>query len=88
MMTTLDSTKICAQCGATLAAGAVVRGPYRNGAVYGTACHRSPRKRPARGREPLGQRYSRYDRYGVYAHDGTRIGRISCGCEDYPCCGH
>ena len=30
---------------------------------------------------------SHYDRYGIYTQDGQRIGS-SCGCIDYPCCGH
>jgi hypothetical protein len=37
--------------------------------------------------EPLGLTYSRYDRYGVYAADGHKMGS-TCGCIDYPCCGH
>ena len=37
--------------------------------------------------EPEGLTRSRYDRYGVYAADGTKLG-TTCGCEDYPCCGH
>jgi hypothetical protein len=39
------------------------------------------------GSEPLGQSLSRLDPHGLYTADGTRIG-VSCGCEDYPCCGH
>jgi len=30
---------------------------------------------------------SHYDRHGIYTVDGQRIGS-SCGCIDYPCCGH
>ena len=37
--------------------------------------------------EPTGLVYSRLDPTGVYAHDGTKLGS-TCGCEDYPCCGH
>ena len=80
----LTQTTKCAECGAQLLAGAEVRGPYRNGAVYGTLCHAARSKR----NEPLGQRYSRYDRRGLYTAAGVCIARVSCGCEDYPCCGH
>ena len=27
------------------------------------------------------------DPYGVFTPDGEKIGS-TCGCEDYPCCGH
>lgn len=30
---------------------------------------------------------SRLDPHGIYTPDGRKIGS-SCGCEDYPCCGH
>jgi hypothetical protein len=91
MTMTLTHQAKCADCGAELSAGTSVRGGYRSGAVYGLDCHaKAPAAKPrrTRGYEPLGQRRSRYDRYGVYAADGTCIGRVSCGCEDYPCCGH
>jgi len=61
--------------------------------VYGLTCHPARKARKGRGAayardgEPLGQTYSRLDRYGLYASDGTKLGS-SCGCEDYPCCGH
>jgi hypothetical protein len=38
--------------------------------------------------EPRGLTMSRLDPYGAYSPDGELIGRVSCGCEDYPCCGH
>jgi hypothetical protein len=85
---TLTQSAACAQCGAALPAGATVRGPYRNGAVYGIACHSKAPVRRARRDACLGQRLSRYDKGGLYTPDGRLIGRVSCGCEDYPCCGH
>jgi hypothetical protein len=93
--TILTHSAACGQCGAQLPAGTTVRGPYRNGAVYGTDCHaratKSPTrdKRRTRGRyyEPLGQKLSRYDPAGLYTADGRCIARVSCGHEDYPCCG-
>ena len=37
--------------------------------------------------KPLGYILSKQDPYGVYTPDGHKIGS-TCGCEDYPCCGH
>ena len=37
--------------------------------------------------KPLGYILSRQDPYGIYTPDGRKIGS-TCGCEDYPCCGH
>ena len=89
MTITLKRAAKCQQCGAELPAGARANW-YRNGTVYGLDCHpRKPRySRTAREDEPLGQTLSRYDPYGAYSSDGRLIGRTSCGCEDYPCCGH
>jgi len=39
-------------------------------------------------REPFGLTMSRLDPGGAYNAAGECIGRIACGCEDYPCCGH
>jgi len=87
MLITLQKPGVCRDCGTALPVGTRAKW-YRNGATYGIDCH-SAKPRPAKSSyEPLGQTLSRHDRYGVYSHDGRRIGRISCGCEDYPCCGH
>ena len=37
--------------------------------------------------EPLGLTLSRLNPHGVFTPDGRKIGS-TCGCEDYPCCGH
>lgn len=37
--------------------------------------------------EPLGMTMSRYNPHGIFTVDGRQVGS-SCGCEDYPCCGH
>ena len=83
----------CADCGATLPVGPRAKW-YGRGRVYGIGCHtKETSKAPSlratgyREGEPLGLTYSRLDRYGVYSHDGTKLGS-TCGCEDYPCCGH
>jgi hypothetical protein len=97
MLITLQRNATCAQCGAAVPAGQKAKW-YRNGTVYGIGCHESDRRRRGerigdvmerggREDEPLGLTYSRYDKYGFYSHDGRRLGS-SCGCEDYPCCGH
>ena len=38
--------------------------------------------------EPTPRAKSALDPGGVYNTNGDCIGRIPCGCEDYPCCGH
>ena len=40
-----------------------------------------------RGDRSEGAIRSHYDRHGVYTADGQHIGS-TCGCIDYPCCGH
>jgi hypothetical protein len=93
MMITLRRPAVCADCGANIKAGTRARW-YRNGKVYGTTCHeQKPKRRAAydgdyHEGEPLGLTYSRLDPYGAYTTDGTKIGTTTCGCEDYPCCGH
>ncbi len=83
---TLRYAAVCADCGAKLEKGDRAR-YYGRGRVYGVDCHESaPRGRYTEG-EPIGQTLSRYDRYGAYTADGTKLGSC-CGCEDYPCCGH
>lgn len=37
--------------------------------------------------EPLGLTYSRLNPHGIFTSNGQQIGS-TCGCEDYPCCGH
>jgi hypothetical protein len=85
MTITLKRAANCQECGARLPVGTRARW-YRSGKVYGLECH-AKRDTGYQEGEPLGLTYSRYDRYGIYAHDGTKLGS-SCGCEDYPCCGH
>ena len=80
MTITLKRAAVCRGCGAHLSPGTRASW-YRSGAVYGLNCH-------TRGHEPLGQKLSRQDPRGFYTADGRLLGRIHCGCEDYPCCGH
>ncbi len=81
---------VCRDCGAELPAGAEARW-YGRGKVYGIGCHDAPARRDAtayeRGDTSPGDIASHYDRIGVYAVDGTKLGSM-CRCEDYPCCGH
>ena len=103
MIITLQRDGTCADCGASLPAGTRARW-YRNGAVYGLDCHEASATRPARtrsarrtrrdrrtsyerGDRSAGAIASHYDRTGLYTATGERIG-ASCGCIDYPCCGH
>ena len=95
---TLKRPGTCADCSAPLPVGTRALW-YRNGAVYGLTCHErapSTRRRGARsGRRTAYQRgdtspgavASHYDPTGIYSLDGRKLGS-SCGCEDYPCCGH
>jgi hypothetical protein len=100
---TLKFEASCSDCGAWLPAGARARW-YGQGRFYGIGCHGDSRLRltkaqrallrhhEAPGRsghtgEPIGRILSRLDPYGVYTADGQKIGS-TCGCEDYPCCGH
>lgn len=92
----------CRDCGAELPVGSKAKW-YGKGRVYGLTCHEKPATRSfssggsmALGEpdeslrlphEPLGQTMSRYDRFGLYTAAGERIA-TSCGCIDYPCCGH
>ncbi len=39
------------------------------------------------GNETPGMIMSRLNPHGVFTPDGRQIGS-TCGCEDYPCCGH
>lgn len=87
----------CRDCGAALPAGSRAR-YYGRGKLYGVDCHENGNSN-GNGRsvgrfvggyregEPPGLTASRYDSHGVYTPDGTKIGS-TCGCEDYPCCGH
>lgn len=95
MEITLKRDGTCADCGATLPAGARARW-YRNGRVFGLDCHepakrlkRAGRERSAfeRGDRSAGARASHYDRRGAYALDGTYLGTAGPRCEDAPCCG-
>ena len=63
----------CRECGSFLPAGSEIR-YYGRGKVYGVHCHPDTRK-------------GRSKDYSIYNGRGERIGS-SCGCEDYPCCGH
>lgn len=89
---------VCADCGEDLEPGDRAR-YYGPGRVYGVDCHerrRGPEVSAARERRafklaargaPEGQVLSALDPYGAYTADGRKIGS-TCGCEDYPCCGH
>jgi len=39
------------------------------------------------GYDCIGHYYSSVDPHGVYTPEGRKLGS-TCGCEDYPCCGH
>ena len=85
----------CKECGADLPVGSRAR-YYGRGKIYGSDCHSRRSKFETdsqvidayrEGRLSEGAINSHFDPTGVYAHDGTKIGS-TCGCEDYPCCGH
>ncbi len=78
----------CADCGAHLPKGSRARW-YGRGRIYGIDCHDRAESGqiPYTPGEPEGLTRSRYDRYGLYTPNGRKIGS-SCGCIDYPCCGH
>jgi len=73
----------CRTCGAQIQSG--TKANYSNSKLYCTGCKAGP-DRPSRPR-PAGYYASMRDPNGLYAYDGREIGRIRCGCEDYPCCG-
>lgn len=73
----------CRECGAKLQAGTIAN---YHGKGSGISCVNCLPQTYSND-EPEGLTRSRYDRYGVYTGDGRRIGS-TCGCEDYPCCGH
>ena len=84
---TLTEPNNCADCGAELPPGTVVK-RYPNGAIYGLKCHsQSPAMSRYREGEPRGLTMSRRDPRGVYTADGTRIGQTGPRCIDAPCCG-
>lgn len=87
MTITLRRSATCAECGTELQPGTRASW-YRNGAVYGLSCHERKSMRKYSRTEPLGLTYSKHDPSGFYTSAGRLIGRVSCGCEDYPCCGH
>lgn len=76
----------CADCGARLPVGSRAKW-YGRGRVYGLDCHGDSKSAFQRGDRSPGAIASHYDRYGVYTPDGSKIGS-TCGCIDYPCCGH
>lgn len=78
----------CRSCGASIPAGN--RAQYRKGA--GIACIGCPpptaaRRNRAWGFKPNGYYASKADPNGLYTPSGRCIARLSCGHEDYPCCG-
>jgi len=89
---TLRRPATCAECGADLPAGTQAR-YYNAHHIYGLDCHDyRPRRRIDYSRRNggftcKGELYSNLDPVGIYAPDGTKMGS-TCGCEDYPCCGH
>ena len=81
----------CTDCGATLVPGERARF-YGRDRIYGTRCHKQTRSASGRTAYERGDRSpgaiaSHYDRTGFYSADGKKLGS-SCGCIDYPCCGH
>jgi hypothetical protein len=79
----------CRDCGAALEVGSKAKW-YGRGKVYGIGCHANTGKEKTayqRGDRSRGAFMSHYDRHGIYSHDGKKLGS-SCGCIDYPCCGH
>ena len=94
MTITLKREAQCKECGAAIQAGARANW-YRNGDVYGYDCHARTAKADRPARKPFrprqwdneGHYRSSLDPTGLYAADGACIGRMRCGCEDYPCCG-
>lgn len=86
---TLRYPTSCRHCGAHLEPGQRATWVGR-GRVYGLTCHDKASaavEAPQVEDEPLGLTYSRFDKFGLYAHDGRKIA-TSCHCIDYPCCGH
>jgi hypothetical protein len=100
---TLKREAVCADCGATLPAGARARyyGPKH---IYGLECHEqkpyvntnakrngndSPRALTQEESENWspGRIASHYDPTGAYSPDGTFLGKSGPRCEDAPCCG-
>ena len=83
----------CADCGSILPVGTKAKWYFRSRKVYGIECHTKeqstyrPRTAYEAGDRSAGAKNSHYDRMGVYTPDGSRIGSVPCGCEDYPCCG-
>ena len=89
---TLQRPGECKQCGADLPVGAEARYYGRHG-MYGLDCHEDqrPSRRRAGSRRPVdgseGALRSFHDPEGVYAQDGTYLGKAGPRCEDAPCCG-
>ena len=77
---TLKYPGTCRDCGTSLPAGTRARW-YGRGVVYCNGTHGGTD-------EPLGQTLSRRDPGGLYTPGGRLVGRASCNCEDFPCCGH
>ena len=83
----------CSDCGTELPKGTKVKWYIRSRKVYGVNCHTKEestyRSRSAyeAGDRSAGAKASHFDRTGVYSSDGRKIGS-TCGCEDFPCCGH
>ena len=85
----------CRECGADLPVGSRAK-YYNRNSIYGVDCH-SRNSKPLtkdraiaayeNGEINRGRLNSILNPYGAYTPDGTKIGS-SCGCEDYPCCGH
>lgn len=93
---TLKYAGTCVHCGWRLRRGTRAKW-YGGGRVACVDCEKSDhevnhgrydgRTAYERGDRSPGAVASHFDRYGVYLQDGSRIG-CSCGCIDYPCCGH
>ena len=83
----------CADCGDSLPKGTKVKWYFRSRKCYGIDCHtketstRYNKTAYEAGDRSPGAIASHNDPVGVYSSDGRKIGS-SCGCEDYPACGH
>lgn len=90
---TLRHPARCADCGAELNPGGKAK-CYPGGKVYGIGCHAKPTNPNGSSRLPRATRRPRYPMIDYdFEVERERIGAPaqfsrSCGCIDYPCCGH
>ncbi len=74
----------CRSCGAKIRRGQTISYTRATGAI---GCATTSDAPSYGGRRPRGYYASIADPNGLYTPDGRCIGRLSCGHEDYPCCG-